>query len=711
MKIKAIAWQGCYDDQWGDLIIPEAYAHPAKYSRGLIERIIQHGIERGYWKENDTIADPFGGVALGGIICGYHGLNFIGVELESKFVELGNQNLDLHRAKWAALGYSVDVRLIQGDSRRFAEIVQVTKEILTSRQSDVTIPQYEEDKNDRRNGGDVQIGHEHQPDRQGVSGQFPLCPKAVQESGYPNSDAIGSVQTCVSDGTPQGDSKIGVGPLVMEGGQTKAGLSEGSHENEMRPLWGDCKSGNTPQGHGSLQQRPTEPGSSVHILSYEDTQGGLLESPEEGRSATQKQRPYRLEAKITLLPAGNVDAVVTSPPYAESLQSESHGIDFSKADPKWGGRETPGRAAASERHSSERRYGSDPQNIGNLKQGPLSAVITSPPYADIASGGPDHHPERLEGTVQSVKIDSYGNSPGQIGRLPAGQIEAVITSPPFGMAQTGQGIAAEGVVRHPDGSTHKLGNNGYQKARHGQTSGNIGNLKQGEVSAILTSPPYAESIHDGNGIDKSKLTGNPAGPNSQAGAEGYGSTDGNIGNLKEGQVDAVVTSPPFEKSDARKPGPCLAQACAKYGVGTSHHKQDWQPSEGNLGNSAGETYWQAMKQVYGQCLMALKPGGMMAVVVKAYVKKGRIVDLPGDTLKLLVSLGFEPIERIHAMLTKTTKSACLFGGELVKTIKRVSFFRRLAEKKGSPPIDWEEVLWVRKPASTVERNSQVTGRP
>ena len=29
--------------------------------------------------------------------------------------------------------------------------------------------------------------------------------------------------------------------------------------------------------------------------------------------------------------------------------------------------------------------------------------------------------------------------------------------------------------------------------------------------------------------------------------------------------------------------------------------------------------------------------------------------------------------------------------------ERKSFFRRLAEKKGSPPIDWEEVIWAIKP--------------
>jgi macrodomain Ter protein organizer (MatP/YcbG family) len=31
-----------------------------------------------------------------------------------------------------------------------------------------------------------------------------------------------------------------------------------------------------------------------------------------------------------------------------------------------------------------------------------------------------------------------------------------------------------------------------------------------------------------------------------------------------------------------------------------------------------------------------------------------------------------------------------------KRTERKSFFRRLAEKNGSPAIDWEEVVWARK---------------
>jgi len=48
------------------------------------------------------------------------------------------------------------------------------------------------------------------------------------------------------------------------------------------------------------------------------------------------------------------------------------------------------------------------------------------------------------------------------------------------------------------------------------------------------------------------------------------------------------------------------------------------------------------------------------------------------------------------MLTKTWDEADLFAGSQRKEKKRASFFRRLAEKKGSPKIDWEDVICLVK---------------
>lgn len=63
-------WHGCYETGWGNLITPESFAHPAKYSRDLIERIFDHCLERGYIAKGGSIGDPFGGIRHGRNNCG-----------------------------------------------------------------------------------------------------------------------------------------------------------------------------------------------------------------------------------------------------------------------------------------------------------------------------------------------------------------------------------------------------------------------------------------------------------------------------------------------------------------------------------------------------------------------------------------------------------------------------------------------------------------
>jgi hypothetical protein len=50
------------------------------------------------------------------------------------------------------------------------------------------------------------------------------------------------------------------------------------------------------------------------------------------------------------------------------------------------------------------------------------------------------------------------------------------------------------------------------------------------------------------------------------------------------------------------------------------------------------------------------------------------------------------------MLVKEWHEPTLFEGHVRREKSRKSFFRRLAESKGSPRIDYEEVLFVRRGA-------------
>jgi hypothetical protein len=123
--MRTLDWYGLYSDSWQGEIVPEAFSHPAKYSRALIRKIYQHMLESGWIKPGDKVIDPFGGVALGAYHAMQNGLVWYGCELEPKFVDLGNQNITLwngryspHFAKW---GSAV---LIQGDSRNLVKNIQ-----------------------------------------------------------------------------------------------------------------------------------------------------------------------------------------------------------------------------------------------------------------------------------------------------------------------------------------------------------------------------------------------------------------------------------------------------------------------------------------------------------------------------------------------------------------------------------------------------------
>lgn len=88
-------------------------------------------------------------------------------------------------------------------------------------------------------------------------------------------------------------------------------------------------------------------------------------------------------------------------------------------------------------------------------------------------------------------------------------------------------------------------------------------------------------------------------------------------------------------------------------------------------------------------------GGICIFVVKDFIRKGRRVDFTGDWRRLCESVGFKTLHEHHALLVKETTDDTFFGTETKRTEKK-SFFRRLCEKKGSPPIDYETVLCMQK---------------
>ncbi len=125
-------WEGCYDNGWTGLIVPEAFSHPAKFSRSLIHRIYQHAKEMGWVHPGDYVLDPFGGVGLGALDAITMGLNWCGCELEQKFAELAQKNFlkwNLDLRGWPNLGTA---RMINGDSRNIKAVIEKADLVVSS---------------------------------------------------------------------------------------------------------------------------------------------------------------------------------------------------------------------------------------------------------------------------------------------------------------------------------------------------------------------------------------------------------------------------------------------------------------------------------------------------------------------------------------------------------------------------------------------------
>jgi hypothetical protein len=344
----------------------------------------------------------------------------------------------------------------------------------------------------------------------------------------------------------------------------------------------------------------------------------------------------------------------------------------------------------------------------------VAGIVSSPPYAESLRGVEHNgidcaklakpNPGR---NSQAASSEGCGASNGQIGSLKSGAVEAVISSPPFTQGyQGGGGINKNGYtpsdkVLKQGGREHELGAT-YQGRGGQREAGNIETLKEGTVQAVVSSPPYSDIAAGAGGLNTKpakhagQQSGRKADSASQDTDQRYGTATGQISQLKGG-------SPPFE--DCFAGGEKVAGKFSKrpdgsaFGAGKSSLVEP-NSTRRNTTDGEPEDYWRAVDKVYRACFRCIRPGGVLVIVVKDYCAKGKRVRLCDDTLRLLKHIGFVPLERIHAMLVTETVEAGLFGEERTKR-QRKSFFRRLYEAKlpeeDERRIDHEEVIVCRRP--------------
>jgi len=542
---KILEWHNCYDESNKPFITKDSFSHPAKGSVALFRKIFNFLEEIGAIKKDDLIVDCFGGIAMTGLIGSTMGYRVITVELEDKFVKLGNDNIKRITPSLVATNKTVPVH-IQGDSRFLSKI------LAEKCSSIVTSPPY--------------------------------------------------------FGTLTG------------GGINKKGYK--SKNGKIDPM-------------GKRNYTPDK------------------FSPD----------------NISNAPEGNIDSIISSPPY-EGISTGQGGLN---TKPPKNGKGQTGRNPNLASQNADTRYGTAKGQISRLKGGDVDSIISSPPWED-----------NTEGMISKKKFKD-----------PAKFAENASTKSGGGR----NSASKEAIMRQLE--------KGDKQEGYGETEGQIGKLKGGDVEAIVTSPPYADSELTGerNFKGSHNANDNRASKNKK---ERYGEGNGQISNLKEGKIDSIVTSPPYEDSvnsekhgidfsKAKKdyPGRVMHEARIKD-VSERHARMSYGKEDGQIGALKKETYWEACAKVYEQCHLILKPGGHAALVVKNFVRKGQVIDLAGNTCKLLEHLGFTIEYRIHAMLIKDMGTADMFTGK-TKTSQRKSFFKRLHEQKHpETKIDWEEVIIARK---------------
>src|SRR3990167_1543443 len=115
-------WFGCYE---GDVYFkqyfePSTYAHPAKISPLLADRIFKHLEKLELLKEGMTILDFMVGSGRIPLMASLRGYKGLGVELEPHFVKMCNDNKKFAENK---IGRKLDMEILQGDSRQLSKLL------------------------------------------------------------------------------------------------------------------------------------------------------------------------------------------------------------------------------------------------------------------------------------------------------------------------------------------------------------------------------------------------------------------------------------------------------------------------------------------------------------------------------------------------------------------------------------------------------------
>ena len=327
------------------------------------------------------------------------------------------------------------------------------------------------------------------------------------------------------------------------------------------------------------------------------------------------------------------------------------------------------------------------------------ACVSSPPFTDkVQAQDPKYQPA---GDGHGARHSDYGSTPGNLGNLRATQagFDSAISSPPYNLPMSQDHNGSRGGQR----GTTQVEPGAF--ARYGNTDGQLEGLPMTDAgfSAAVSSPPYADKQMGGGGNKHDKVI--------DAMKEGYGDTPGQLAAMRSDGFDSAVSSPPYEGSmssetsgidwskahrENGKPRDMSIEPGQKNcpGAGASMR---YGSSDGQLGSSFGDDFWSAARLIIEQTYAVLRPGAHAVWVVKSFIRNGAIVPFPDQWRQLCESVGFITLHEHHALLVRDDgMQLAMDGNHKSHRRERKSFFRRLAESKGSPRIDHETVYCMVK---------------
>lgn len=162
-----------------------------------------------------------------------------------------------------------------------------------------------------------------------------------------------------------------------------------------------------------------------------------------------------------------------------------------------------------------------------------------------------------------------------------------------------------------------------------------------------------------------------------------------------GSVDAVITSPPYGDRLRPRPGPpseFMRDLIARGRMRADVIPAGYGLGRDNLGNLPDASYLQEMERVYAGCFQVLKPGGILAVVIRPGRDRQRLRPLHYETARLCTKLGFDWIDERLALLGRIDTT-----GDVPRLYNHALFLKRLSVahlREAGYPVSLEQVEYV-----------------